>query len=836
MADGLKDTHETIEYSKNLPIKLFCQRIGTVEKHWHRSIELLFVLSGTLTVRVENHKYTLHEDDILLINSDQVHDTNSEDCILVLLQMRLSRFHYDGLNLEALYFDCNSTTKKNNEAFDQLREIIARLIQLNSGSSYSQLLRLSYAYHILYLLLHNFLSQSPNRSRPPKHMERLKRIIRYIEENYQKDISLTEIAEREALTPPYLSSFFERNMNTSLTSYIAKIRLNHSFSYLLDTEMSIEEIAGICGFPNQRSYAVLFKKQYGMLPSQYRKANLSAEKKQNSLPMNTPAQYLNLEKYDFYEKLSSYLNTQPPVPLANPALTVSYTFDTKKTVSLKKPLNKNYLNFCSAGRAKELLIGSIQNMLRIQQAEIGFRYIKFHDIFSDELMVYREDLKGNPYHNFVMLDEVFDFLINIGLKPLIQLSFMPKALAKNPDSVIFALPFCISEPKDDSKWSDLVTDFVNHVLARYGFHEVSQWIFTFWNETMTGHPFDFVDMDTFLRLYKITYESVKKCNPDLLVASTSYVSNTFPSENYNLFLEFAKQNYCKPDAYLFHFYPIPNYSDMVSDKAFNTLSLDLSGMLSKDPDSFGRYLKMLNESLPDRDKLPLYITEWNFSSSHREWLNDTCYASAYIARNICRNHELAESFCHWTLTDWIEELDFPEELFHGGIGHFTKNGIKKPAYYAYQFLSELGDEFLAEEEGIFITKDRETYRILLYNYFDVSESYLEGFNFNMSFKNRYEVFPDAADKQFNLELIDVEEGTYLITEKIVNRHYGSCYDKWVEMGSTPLTTLEEINTLRDLSRPFIKKSQIASDGPVLHYYGSLKPHEIRLIILQKCGR
>jgi xylan 1,4-beta-xylosidase len=82
MADGLKDTHETIEYSKDLPIKLFCQRIGTVEKHWHRSIELLLVLSGTLTVRVENHKYTLQEDDILLINADQVHDTNSEDCIL----------------------------------------------------------------------------------------------------------------------------------------------------------------------------------------------------------------------------------------------------------------------------------------------------------------------------------------------------------------------------------------------------------------------------------------------------------------------------------------------------------------------------------------------------------------------------------------------------------------------------------------------------------------------------------------------------------------------------------------------------------------------------------
>lgn len=835
MAEKFQDTHETIEYSKDLPIKLFCQRIGIVEKHWHRSIELLLVLSGTLVVRVENRKYVLQENDILLINSDQVHDTSSEDCVLVLLQMSLSRFHLNWLTPESVHFDCNSTVQANSKAFDQIREIIARLIKLNSSTSpSSQLLQLSYAYHMLYLLLFHFVSHNPDKIRPPKQLERLKHIIRYVEENFQKNITLTEIAEREALTPPYLSFFFEKNMNISLMGYIAKIRLNHSFPYLLDTDKSIEEIAEICGFPNQRSFTALFKKQYDMLPSQYRKMHLSSDTKMNSIPMNTISQYLSLEKYDFYEKLTSYLQKPNAAPAAEPALKVNYSIGAVKAGSTGKPLKKSYLNFCSVGRAKEILLGSVQAMLKTQQKEIGFRYIKFHDIFSDELMVYKEDAKGQPVLNFNMADEVFDFLLSIQLKPLVQLSFMPRSLAEDPNSTIFALPFCISEPKDEKKWAYLVTSFVGHLLERYGFAEVSQWIFTFWNETMTGHPFDFKDVQTFLRLYKVTYESVKNCNSSLLFASTSYISNTFPSENYDLFMNFAAQNSCKPDVYLFHFYPLPSHtSGMEAQMGLHSLSLNLSGMVSHDPDTFGNYLKMLNSHLPDRNRLPLYITEWNLSSSHREWLNDTCYASAYIVRNICRNHDLADGFCHWTLTDWIEELDFPEELFHGGVGHFTKNGIKKPVYYAYRFLSELGEELLAEGEGYFITKGRDDYRILLYNYFDVSPAYREGFNFNMSFTERYDIFADTANKEFQLELEEIAEGSYQITEKIVNRQYGSCYDKWIEMGALPINSQEEIDTLRDLSRPLIRKSKITSDNCVLHYHGNLAPHEIRLVLIRK---
>jgi beta-xylosidase len=242
---------------------------------------------------------------------------------------------------------------------------------------------------------------------------------------------------------------------------------------------------------------------------------------------------------------------------------------------------------------------------------------------------------------------------------------------------------------------------------------------------------------------------------------------------------------------------------------------------------------MLNDNLPDRDKHPLYITEWNLSPSHREWLNDTCYASAYIVRNICKNYDIVDSFCHWTLTDWIEELEFPEELFHGGVGYFTMNGIKKPMYYAYQFLSELEDELLKEGEGYFITKGHDTYSIMLYNFFDVSDSYREGFNFNMSFTDRYHVFVDATEKEFYFDLAGVINGNYNIVEKIVNRQYGSCYDKWVEMGSLTLTTQEELDTLKCLSQPFIKKSLSTADNNILHFQAILEPHEIRLVKIQK---
>lgn len=128
----------------------------------------------------------------------------------------------------------------------------------------------------------------------------------------------------------------------------------------------------------------------------------------------------------------------------------------------------------------------------------------------------------------------------------------------------------------------------------------------------------------------------------------------------------------------------------------------------------------------------------------------------YVCRNILKNYNRLDSFGNWTLTDLIEELPLTDELFHGGMGLFTRNGIKKPAYYAFVFLNLLDDILLRRDEGYFITTNGHgNYTILLYNYNHFSSFYAQGIFFDSSPESRYEVFPDphTMDAELTLENI-----------------------------------------------------------------------------------
>ena len=132
----MSNVHEIIEYNESLPLKLVYQRLAHSPMHWHRSLEILFVLSGTLKLIIEHEEYILEEEDIVLINSNQMHETTSEnECILVVLQLRLSMFHLDWLTPEKIAFHCNSSQAKNKTQFIPLKRILAKLVQANAMTS-----------------------------------------------------------------------------------------------------------------------------------------------------------------------------------------------------------------------------------------------------------------------------------------------------------------------------------------------------------------------------------------------------------------------------------------------------------------------------------------------------------------------------------------------------------------------------------------------------------------------------------------------------------------------------------------------------------------------------
>jgi xylan 1,4-beta-xylosidase len=164
-----------------------------------------------------------------------------------------------------------------------------------------------------------------------------------------------------------------------------------------------------------------------------------------------------------------------------------------------------------AGRANEGLRADWQQQLALVQREIGFDYIRMHGLLHDDMGVYQEDAKGNPVYNFQYIDQLYDALLRLHIKPFVELGFMPSALASGKDTV-FWWKGNITPPKSYDKWAGLITALVRHWEQRYGSDEVKTWYFEVWNEPDI-RPFYTATLEEYSKLYRITAEAIKKINP-----------------------------------------------------------------------------------------------------------------------------------------------------------------------------------------------------------------------------------------------------------------------------------------------------------------------------------
>ena len=474
-----------------------------------------------------------------------------------------------------------------------------------------------------------------------------------------------------------------------------------------------------------------------------------------------------------------------------------------------------------------------QEILKDIQKNIGFKYIKFHGLLDDDMMVYSEDSKGNASISFTYIDMILDFLLSINLKPIMQLSFMPQALAKNPERTMFYSNSVISLPKDINKWKFLISSLVNHLRDRYGIKEIKKWPFFLWNEPDSIEElFGFNDKTAFYNFYKSTYKAVKSVDKNLLFGSPSVLHSSIESSSWMMdFMCFCNENNCIPEFLNFHFYPIsitsgqdrnaPFKSNLILDQSENALNTSITNIK--------RIIQENNWNIKER----IFMTEWNSTISHRDWLNDTVFKSAYIVKNILENYDQLRSFTYWTVSDLMEELKIPDEVFHGGLGLFTYNGIKKSHYYAFKMLSNLGNTLIGKGDGYFLTKSDRSIEMIFYNYQHFSEIYSKGELFDMTFKNRYTPFSNTTTMLIEMPLNGLENSTYIIKETIINRKFGSAFDIWIENGGLELENEEDVENLKAFSVPKTTKRKVNITENTFTLTVELEPHEVRSVSLYK---
>lgn len=195
-----------------------------------------------------------------------------------------------------------------------------------------------------------------------------------------------------------------------------------------------------------------------------------------------------------------------------------------------------------------------------------------------------------------------------------------------------------------------------------------------------------------------------------------------------------------------------------------------------------------------------------------------------------------ESFCYWSLSDWTGESAIPSELFFGGLGLFTKNGIPKASFYALTLLRRLSNLCIGQGPGWYATKVRDTsceeFQIMLYNYRHFSHLYALGERFDMTFTDRYTPFSPEQSMDTDISLTDLPEGSYAVREISIGRKAGSAFDRWVSMGAVELEPDELIN-LEGHSRPSITKYTVHTKNGVLKLDIMLEMLEVKLIMLHR---
>lgn len=821
----MNEQYELISFDNRTPIKFSCLHTENIARHRHGELELLLMLKGSAELVCDDRVTVMHADDIAAINANSMHSLRADGPFTV-VSLLIDIQAADAQGKDARY-DCNSACDNDKGRYYPLKQLLARLVKGNaSDAEENYLFNRSTMYSILFVLAKNFRAQGNDREKSTqKYLERLNDIIKYIDEHYREGLTLNRLAETQHLSAPYLSSFFEKYMGVNFMTYYNELRFERATNELLTSDNSVEMIALNNGFSNPRSYVALFKKKYGTLPSIYRHRPHEAEKTQ-APEGNDDALESSLGL------LAKYLPSSASAPNdAAPAPASTKTIS-KERISInhtERTLRHTFKVFTAVGRAKELLLADVQKMLRELQSEIGYEYIKFHGLLSDDMLVYTEDERGTPHYSFVFIDMALDFVTSLSLKPLIQFSFMPSQLASIPDKNVYASPFNISPPKDIKKWTDLVRALTEHLIERYGIKAVRSWLFCVWNEPdTTDIMFGFKNDEDFYLLHKCTYAALKNIDKGLKVGSPSLLVTTNLSQDWcKRFIAWCRLNDCLPDFMNIHYYDNDFSEDSASQ---HRPAHPAHNRLNSDENAFTKCLAHARNMFDELGigGLPVYLTEWNLTVSHRNLLNDTCFKSCYLTKNLLENYDGLDSFGYWVLTDLIEETQPSKEQFHGGLGLFTRDGIKKPHYYAFVFLNKLGNRLIERGEGYFIARSANGIQIILYNYEHFNHLYASGETFDMTFTERYTPFSQLGKMDISLELTDVPNGTYDIREHIINQQSGSAFDEWVNMGAPQLTT-EDLDYLKHISVPRVYARSESISGHTLQIAANLEPLEVRYI-------
>ncbi len=757
---------------------------------------LYYVVFGKMTF-TGHSIFSLKAEDFVVVGGNEAHRCQTApDTLAICIEFYQSALIEITRN-PFLKIRCQSEDAKAEDAHE-LRYQIKRLMHAYTYPNEQNRIRLLRQLYAILLTLVSRFSLSTNEdeeSVDADTQDRNQAILEYIQSGFSGPISLQDLSDRLHLSMSYLSKYIKNLLGVGFVEYVNDLRLFHAIQDLDNTDRSMTRIALDNGFSSLNSFNRVFNAKYGISPTAYKR--IQAGKADDSKKESRDRHQV--------QQLIRYFHEHPVQEQKEPFLLQQASLSAKQ----HSPLRHTWRRYYSLGNSADLLDSRVKDHLLILKKELEINHVAIWSLFAKEMLV---DIHANHY-NFSRVDSVLDFLVDNSINPVIDFSMHPKELYSGGEDPIYYQRDDL-EFKNISQYERLLSAFLKHCINRYGAHRMKNWIFEQGADIRL--PIDGSEL-SFLSFFRAAHQAVKRFLPDNPVGGGA----VFVYDDGQMLDEILKKWRTfpyKPDFLTVWLTPY----DLLEDGQYRRMRF------SRDEAYVSKKLALIKAVMEKYgfQKVPLYVSRWNLSLSCRSMINDSCYKGAYMVKTIIDCMDDTDALVYYGGTDLQYDYFDSFETLIGGYGLLSKDGIKKPSFYALKFMNQLGPHLLLRGEHFIATTDlRDNYYIVCHNTGKLNMEYF----YRYEHEADYRQLPAEQALGLEINIYSARPGTYKLSRLFINQEIGGLLEEWMRLGSPDVLSREEINYLTGTCVPRQDSQRLETHEGILSIRTSLNQNEIQLL-------
>lgn len=640
---------------------------------------------------------------------------------------------------------------------------------------------------------------------PVTPQTRHQEIIAYIDRHLYEPLSLQDTAREIGITPPYLSSFFQKKYQCTFLNYVNRRKVEKLLPWLTYTQLSDIQLAESAGFKSLSAFQKSIKAVFGTDIDQLRKDYRLACREQKLDPADI------LHDYDYYfSRLLFLKDCVNDISYETMAYDIDVTFRERMPDSWKSIIN--------LGFAQHMNSAKLRKQITDFQNRYHFTYGRILQLLHLTVL---NTQNGSVTYEFDYVYQVLDFLLAHDLIPFIDLGDKYYKYSPRFNEMQFVNTAESSKDYYDSLLR-MLPDFIRACCNRYGKNNVRGWHFeVFYNVASYKYYEQGISFLRYLEYYNKIEQILHTYLPECPVGGCGF--NVYDAEeHWDYFFESVRLKSAR--------------LDFISLYTYGTQAVDRRPCVSRSPDfpihRAQKALRLVHKNFPET---PVYITEFNYCHTSRNYLNDSVFHCGYIARYLTETMSMANGIGYYLLSDIsLSDVDIEmNTMLFGGNGLYNYYGIRKPSFYAYYFFHELGDYILAKSSHYLITANT---RLHFQGIFFHSAELTEGAafsNHNKELLTTPEVcFMQASNKTLRFYLHGAGAGTYMVKNYRISLHAGNLLASWVKCGYISELQKKSFDFFTYFSNPAtdLYTIRVAPDQP-LCLTVNLAPLEIQLLLI-----